>query len=270
MRSVFSFAALALIAVPACGGETSWQEIAPDVQMRVISSGTIKPDGTTLVGLEIQMPPNTKTYWRIPGDTGFPAEFDFSGSKGVQAHAVHWPFPARDQTAEYLDYVYRGPTVLPIELTLSGGVPHLELATVLGICSDVCVPAQASFSLPLADPQPDRTNALRIKQAMALAPLPLPADEAGFGEVSYDATGRELRISVAPSDVDLSSLIVTAPGGMPHFGTPQKSPEPNLVVVPVLAGAEKVDWDAQAVQLTFMTDEGSFEVTRTVQAAAAR
>jgi DsbC/DsbD-like thiol-disulfide interchange protein len=268
MRPLFALATLALIVVPVCGGETPWQEIAPDVQMRLISSGKIKPDGTTWVGLEIHMPPNTKTYWRVPGDTGFPAELDFSGSNGVKAHAVHWPFPTRDQTAEYLDYVYYGPTVLPIELTLAGNSPDLELAAVLGVCSDICVPAQAQFSMPLADAKPDSANGLRIKQAIALAPLPWPADKPGFGELSYDATRGELRIPVESTGVDLSSLIVTAPGGLPHYGTPQKSPEKDLVVVPVLAGAGEVDWDGQAVQLTFMTDEGSFEVTRSVQSVA--
>jgi DsbC/DsbD-like thiol-disulfide interchange protein len=268
MRSLCALVFLALLVAPACGGETPWQEIAPDVQMRLITSGKIKPDGTTLVGLEIQMPANTKTYWRVPGDTGFPAELDFSGSLGVKNHQVHWPFPTRDQTAEYLDYVYFGPTVLPIELTLDSDAAELELNTVLGICSDICVPAQAQFSIPLAEGEADRANGLRLKQAMALAPLPWPADKPGFGDIRYDAAQGELRIPLTSPTINPSSLIVTAPGGEPHFGAPQKSPEPNLVVVPVLAGADEVEWDGKAVQLTFMTDDGSFEATSSIQAVA--
>jgi DsbC/DsbD-like thiol-disulfide interchange protein len=265
MRSLLALATLALITGSAQAGETPWQEVAPDVEMRLISTGQIKPDGTTLIALEINMPDNTKTYWRVPGDTGFPAELDFSGSSGVGGHAVHWPFPKRDQTAEYLDYVYYGPTVLPIELQLSGKSPELKLQAVLGICSDICVPAQASFSMPLAEGKPDGANGLRIKQAMALAPIEWPAEEPGFGKIIYDAARGELRIPVVSPAVDLSSLIVTAPDGSPHYGTPQKSPEPNLVVVPVLDGADEFSADEQVVQLTFTTDEGSFETTRSIE-----
>ena len=264
MRCLLASAVLALITGSAFGGETPWQDIAPGVEMRLISTGKIKPDGTTLIAVEINMPENTKTYWRVPGDTGFPAELDFSGSSGVGKHTVHWPFPRRDQTAEYLDYVYYGPTVLPIELQLTADTPELKLEAVLGICSDICVPAQASFSMPLVDGKPDSANGLRIKQAMALAPLEWPEDEPAFGDIIYDAVNGELRIPVISPAVDLSSLIVTAPDGSPHYGTPQKSPEPNLVVVPVLDGADEFSTDEQSVQLTFMTDEGSFETTRSI------
>jgi DsbC/DsbD-like thiol-disulfide interchange protein len=269
MRTLLALATLALITGSALGGETPWQEIAPNVQMRLISTGKIKPDGTTLIALEINMPENTKTYWRIPGDTGFPAELNFSGSDGVGDNIVHWPFPKRDQTADYLDYVYYGPTVLPVELQLTTDTPELELEAVLGICSDICVPAQASFSMPLQDGKPDSANALRIKQALALAPIEWPSGEPSFGEVTYDAASAQLLIPIVSPAVDLDSLIVTAPDGMPPLGTPQKSPEPNLVVVPVLNGADEISMDGKIVQLTFMTSEGSFEITRPIKSAAA-
>jgi DsbC/DsbD-like thiol-disulfide interchange protein len=44
------------------------------VKLRLISTGQIKANGTTLVGLEIDMPETSKTYWRVPGDTGLVAE----------------------------------------------------------------------------------------------------------------------------------------------------------------------------------------------------
>jgi DsbC/DsbD-like thiol-disulfide interchange protein len=253
--------------VPASAEETSWQEVAPGVQLRLISSGTIKPNGTTLVGLEIDMPANTKTYWRIPGDTGLPTELDFSGSDGVTAHEIIWPFPQRDETDTYLDYVYYGPTVLPILLETTPGAGQLELSAVLGICSDICIPAQAHFTMHLAGTKPDRPNGLRLKQAMALAPLAWPDGQASFGPIAYDAMAHQLQIPLLSGAIDPASLIVTAGMGDPMFGTPQKSPEPNLVVVPVLSEGKEIDWSDKAVQLTFMTDMGAYEVTRPVEAA---
>ena len=267
MHAIPALALLSLASLPTLAGETPWQEIAPGVDMRLVSSGEIRPDGTTLIGLEINMPSDTKTYWRVPGDTGLPTELDFSGSPDVEAHAIHWPFPIRDQTAEYLDYVYYGPTVLPVELELAPGAQHLELAAVLGICSEICIPAQARFSMPL-ESEPDRPNGLRLKQAIALAPIAWPDEEPSFGEVSFDPTSGQLLVPVLSSAIDIASLIVTAPGGEPLYGTPQKSREPNLVVVPVLGERDEIDWSSQSVQLTFMTDMGSFEVSRPIKAAA--
>lgn len=267
MRAIPALALLSFATLPALGAETPWQEIAPGVEMRVVTSGTVKPNGTTLIGLEINMPANTKTYWRVPGDTGLPTELDFSKSRGIKGHTIHWPFPKRDQTADYLDYVYHGPTVLPIELELEPDSQQLELSAVLGICSDICIPAQASFSMRL-DSEPDRANGLRLKQAMALTPIGWPAEEPSFGEISLDLGSGQLLVPVISQAVDIASLIVTAPGGEPLYGTPQKSPEPNLVVVPVLGERDEIDWSNQSVQLTFMTDMGAFEVSRPITAAA--
>ena len=59
MRSLFILALLCPLAAPASAGETPWQDIAPGVQLRLISAGQVRADGTTLVGLEIDMPPTT-------------------------------------------------------------------------------------------------------------------------------------------------------------------------------------------------------------------
>jgi DsbC/DsbD-like thiol-disulfide interchange protein len=233
------------------------------VQLRLISAGKINPDGKTLIGLELNMPANTKTYWRVPGDTGLLTELDFTGSAGVMGHTIHWPFPTRDHTGDVLDYVYYGPTVLPVELDLAGAA-HLELSALLGICSDICIPAQARFSLPLTGAKPDMANTVRLKQAMAKVPIPWPAGQEGFGAVSYEPGDNLLHVSVNTSAIDLSSLIVTTASGEPLLGTPQKSPEPNLVTVPIVAETSEIDWKDQTIQFTFMTDLGAYEATGAV------
>ena len=260
--------ALLICTLPALGGETPWQQVAPGVQLRLISSGKIKPDGTTLIGLEIDMPANTKTYWRVPGDTGFPIQLDLAGSMGVTGHEIIWPFPQRDEAANYLDYVYYGPTVLPIVLNVETAAPELKISAVLGVCSDICIPAQAAFSMPVVDAKPDMPNNLRLKQATALAPIPWPTDRPGLGPITHDPAGKQLLLTLASDEIDSSSLIVTSPTGEPLFGTPQKSPEPDLVVVPILGDGSKTQRDPQEVELTFTTGEGAFDITLPVHAGA--
>src|SRR6476660_63422 len=81
------------LASPAIAAETPWQEIAPGVKLRLISNDTLRADGTTLAGLELDMPQSMKTYWRVPGEAGIPTELDFSGSSGVAGDQMLWPYP---------------------------------------------------------------------------------------------------------------------------------------------------------------------------------
>lgn len=258
-----------LLACPAIAAETAWQEVAPGVKLRLISTGQIKANGTTLLGLEIDMPETTKTYWRVPGDTGLPTELDFSASSGVLDHHILWPYPTRHEGADYLDYAYFGPVVLPIELTVAPDTSQVELTAVLGVCSDICVPAQARFSLSLNEASPDRPNGLRIRQALATWPMPWEGDPQPIGNVDYDAASGMLQVHVGDPDLDPASLIATTASGEPLFGTPQKSPEPNLVLIPVLDQGDKIDLEGRDVQLTFMTGMGAFEVSRPVKALQA-
>ena len=268
MRPLVLALSLSLLAVPVQAGETPWQEVAPGVKLRLISNGQIKANDTTLVGIEIDMPETTRTYWRVPGETGFPAELDFAGSTGITAHRILWPYPTRHETEDYLDYAYFGPTLLPVELTVDPRSPRIELSAVLGICSDICVPAQAHFSLPLGDAEPDRPNGLRIRQALAETPMEWEGPAEPLGDVELRQDAGMLAVRLLDSDLDPASLIAATESGEPLFGTPQKSPEPNLVLIPILGKADEFDLENQAVQLTFLTDMGAFEVRRTIMVPA--
>lgn len=264
MRSLFLALALIPLASPVAAGETAWQEVAPGVKLRLISTGQVKPDGTTLLGLELDMPASSKTYWRVPGDTGLPMELDFSGSEGVMGHEVLWPYPTRQESGDYLDYVYFGPTVLPLQLTLAPGAAKVELGAMLGVCSDICVPAQARFSLPLEEGTPDRPNGLRIRQALANVPIAWEGEREPVGTVALEEGAAMLAVEVTEPGLDPASLIAATESGQPLFGTPQKSPEPDLVLIPILGKSDEIDLENQDVQLTFLTEMGAFEVTRTV------
>lgn len=268
MRSAILPLAIAVLISPASAGETPWQEVAPGVKLRLISTGQVKADGTTLLGLEIDMPETSKTYWRVPGDTGLPTELDFAGSTGVLGHEVLWPYPTRHETEDYLDYAYFGPTVLPVELTLAPGLARIELGALLGVCSDVCIPAQAHFSLPVGEQEPDMPNGLRIRQALAMAPIEWSGGADPIGAVQLHRDEAMLAVRISDPEIDPASLIAATQSGEPLFGTPQKSPEPDLVLIPILGKSDEIDLESQAVQLTFLTEMGAFEVTRVVEAPA--
>ena len=269
MRLCPAIALALLAAAPAAASQTEWQEVAPGVRLRLIADDVRRPDGTTMVGLEIDMPENTKTYWRVPGETGIATELDIAGSTGIAGFTMLWPYPLVDQSAGYLDYVYYGPTVLPIALDLTGESAVLQASVTLGVCSDVCVPAMAEFSLPLSFGTPDAGQQIRLSQAVALTPLPWTGSSPPVGAVSLDAAADALAVVLADPEVDPHSLIADMGPGGTLFGAPQKSPDGKVVFLPLLGGSDPEGLMGQPVQFTFMTPMGAFEISRVIDSATA-
>jgi len=265
MNRVLASIALIVLASPALAAATDWQDVAPAARVRLISSDTRAADGTTLVGVEIDMPASTKTYWRVPGESGIPTRLDLAGSQGIAGHEVLWPYPVIDETAGFVDFVYYGPTVLPLRLALRGAPPLLVISLVMGICSDVCVPVQAQFSLPLDFGKADAGQSIRIEQAMAN--VPLPADKVSVGRVDFDSSSGYLSVALADTQIDPASIIAATPGDTALFGAPQKSPDTGLVLLPLLGGEGQNGLVGQPIQITFMTPRGPFAVEREIAAA---
>ncbi|WIY53491.1 protein-disulfide reductase DsbD family protein [Devosia sp. YIM 151766] len=261
--------AISFLCPAALAAETPWQSLAPGVSIRLIGTGQVADDGKTLVALEIDMPDSTKTYWRVPGETGLPVDLDFSDSVGVVAHRQFWPYPLREEKAEKTDYVYYGHTVLPIELTMSDPDGTVDILATLGICSEICVPARTRLRLPLTAGPPDAPNGLRIRQAMAAVPISWTDEPHPIGRVSLMAGATAIGIRLEQDGVDAASLIAATSSGEPLFGAPQKSPHGDLVVLPILGKSDNSALDGLEVEITFMTEMGAYVVSRTVEAGDA-
>jgi DsbC/DsbD-like thiol-disulfide interchange protein len=260
MRISASLLSLCLFAVPAGAAETAWQELAPEVMVRLIGVGEVAADGTSWVAVELDMPADVKTYWRVPGETGLAADLQFFG---VDTHAVHWPYPIREEKDGYTDYIYRGHTILPIELSGAAG-GEVELSMTLGVCSEICVPARAELSLVL-DGGADDPNALRIRQALAATPIEWSEAEEPIGAATLAADGDALVVSLDPAVLDPESIIAASVDGFTAFGAPQKSPQANLVELPMLGKTDNSALVGTEIELSFLTATGAYRVTRIVE-----
>jgi DsbC/DsbD-like thiol-disulfide interchange protein len=251
-----------LMASSALAGASDWQEIAPGVKLRLISSDRID-GGVTLAGLEIEMPETTNTYWRIPGETGIPTEFDFSASTGAIAPVVHWPYPQIDRSRGYLDYAYYGPTVLPFELEADEAGAVLDVAIVMGICEEICIPVSTRLTLPLSFASEDAAQAIRLDQALSETPFLWDQPGEPFATVEAGLDG-SLHIYGADPSIDPASVIVDVGDPAILFESPQKSPERDLWTLKPLGGAGKKGLEGGSVQLTFLTPNGPYAVTRPI------
>lgn len=264
MRSLIALIASLTIATPAFATATDWVDVAPGTRVRLIASDQVRPDGTTLIGIEADLPPGTRTYWRTPGESGIPTELDLSGSSGIGAEDILWPYPSVDRSAGVLDYVYKGHTVLPVVIEASGAGATVKAALVMGICSEICVPARAEFTLPLDFSRPDNAQALRLGQAVATTPIAWDGAPDAISDPVYDPASRSLRLEVTDPDIDpLSILAETAPGG-PLIGTPQKSPESATIILPLLGSTDEMGLEGKPIHFTFMTRKGPYETVRKV------
>lgn len=268
MKTLMAAALLLAAAGPCAAAATDWQQLAPDTRVRLIASEKLEADGTTLAAIELDMPLSTNTYWRVPGESGIPAKLDLSGSKGIVGQQFLWPFPEISVKAGYTDYVYYGPVVIPVRLSVDARAARLEAALTLGICSDICVPAQALFSLPLDFNRPDAGEDIRIAQAMAHIPIPWAGAADPVGEPRFDPAEGMLWIPYDPAEVDPGSLIADASESGHLFGAPQKSPQENVVGLPLLGADKSGDLVGGSIRILFMTSNGPFEVERRVKALA--
>ena len=103
-------------------------------------------------GIEIRLDPGWKTYWRYPGDSGVPPTFDFAGSQNVKSADVQWPAPEMfPDGAGGHSIGYVGDVILPLKVTpIDTSRPaSLHVTLNYAICGTLCVPAKATFELPL-------------------------------------------------------------------------------------------------------------------------
>ena len=251
---------------PATAAATDWSEIGPGSRMRLISEDLLAADGTTRIGIEIELASATRTYWRVPGETGLPLRLDLQGSAGVTGFEISWPFPRREVSDGYIDYAYYDRVVLPVTLTTGRGATGLDIraALELGVCAEICIPARAEFSLRITFGDTDRASAFRLDAAMADVPASGDGATAPFGGVTAAPDRNAIVVAARGESGVGASLIVHAEDPSWLFGLPQNGPHSGLLELPVLAGGEAFDLVGKVLRLIYMTDRGPYELTRVV------
>ncbi len=223
--------------------------------------------------LELRLAAGWHTYWRTPGDAGFPAAIDWTGSENLASADISWPAPRRLTIEGLENIVYLDHVVLPIALTVAdpGKPVRLRAEVDYASCEKICIPYHASLDLALpaglAVPGPEASLI-----AEAAAKVPGSLSRAGLRLLSVDVNGpNEARPSLT---VTLASDAgpLTAPDlfveGMPQATPPKPSVlhsaagRTTSLVLPLSAETART---ALGKQLTFTVVDGvrSAEFTAT-------
>ncbi len=259
MSRIFVTFACLIFTTLAQAGQTPWVDVAPDTRLRLIFSDVLTSEAETMMALELEMPPGTKTYWRVPGETGIPLTLDNSNSTGLGEAKVIWPFPERLQTYGYVDYVYQQNLILPIKLQVKSSNPRLDMKLILGVCSEVCIPVSVQITHDLTFDARDNRVALQIAQNIANSPIPWDQQDNPFGRIYYDLASEQLRIEISDSQIDMQTMIPTIENSFVMFGMPQKSQTEGLVAFEKLGGDGMQDLAGKNLTLTFMSPDGPYE-----------
>ncbi len=179
MIRLSSFLSALLLAVSllapgqAAATASDWAGI-DESRVRILSAGDAAGNAQSLsLGLHVALEDGWKTYWRSPGDAGFPLELDWSGSSNVAAVEVLWPVPHRFSLFGLETFGYAEEVVYPLSVQPErpGEAVNLRLNVNYLVCEEICIPRtfDLALDLPAGEAQPAAENFL-IEKYRALVP----------------------------------------------------------------------------------------------------
>lgn len=245
LAALVLLAALPVLAQPPAGPAT------PGVESIRLLSGWTRPDGARLAAVQIRLAPGWHTYWRNPGASGVPPEFDWSGSANLADVAYEWPRPLVFDSYGAATIGYKNTLTLPVLLTpAQAGQPiEARLDLFFGVCKDICIPAEARLEARL-DPADPAEGRAEIEGALADRPL----DAAALGVtarcalapgdgVGFDHCGR----ADARPDLWIGPAATRAEGG-------------RLLATARLESAAGAALDRNALRLTLLEDDQALDI----------
>ena len=139
-------------------GASEWARADESAVRLVSAASAVGANADLQVGLEFALQPHWKTYWRSPGDAGFPVTVDWAGSRNVAAAEMSWPAPHRISVSDLETFGYEDQVVLPIAVRpQTPGQPVVLNAKVTYLaCAEICIPRDAQLRLELLAARPRR------------------------------------------------------------------------------------------------------------------
>ncbi len=154
--------------------------------------------------IHVVLQPGWKTYWRSPGDAGYPMQVDTTGSSNVAEAELAWPVPHRFELFGLQTFGYGEEVAFPLQVIPERKGEAISLRAKLRylVCEVICVPQDALLSLdvpagaamptdaaPLINrfaslvPQGAERLGWTVQQVALASPTELVVDLASNGEV---------------------------------------------------------------------------------------
>ncbi|MEM7425859.1 MAG: protein-disulfide reductase DsbD domain-containing protein [Pseudomonadota bacterium] len=177
-------------------GATDWGGVEQG-KVRLVA-GSPAPDGSFYAGVQVVLEEGWKTYWRVPGDSGVPPQFDWSRSENAGEIEVKWPAPGRFRDDYGWSNGYSKETLFPVRVTpREAGAPvKLALTFYYGVCRELCIPGKAELELVLSPEDGVSHQALISRYLMKVPRPPEKVDGLSVTNVEATASGKSVFLSV--------------------------------------------------------------------------
>lgn len=209
-------------------------------------------------GVQVELAPGWKTYWRMPGDSGVPPEFTWTPSAPAKVE-VSYPVPSRhvDKSGETVGYQQQ--VLFPVTVTPERpGDMELNLDLFFAVCKDVCVPAQAQASILLGSEEHDPLGSARVEAARASVPV---AGDAVASAKIVTAGGKPallLSLKERPEDIFVETTTSA------YFRAPVISGDGREARLPIDGLDDPAKLAGQTITLTYVIGGKGFEQALTL------
>ncbi len=145
-----------------------------------------------MAGLRFRLARGWKTYWRSPGDAGYPPMVDWSGSENLAAADLLWPAPKRYFDHGLQTIGYENEVILPLNLRVVNPDLPLSVNAVVDylVCEEICIPVQQNVSLVVppgpSQPTPESPLIDRYRAALPVVGSPQSPPNITIQEVAPD------------------------------------------------------------------------------------
>lgn len=182
--------AIALVPAQTLAVSSGWQS-ASHLKAELVSEyQQLVPGQSALLALHFVPDEHWHTYWQNPGDSGLATSLSWQLPDGVTVSDIIWPTPSAIALPPLMNYGFEGQTILLSELSIAPDYAadsiDIRLQADWLVCEEVCIPADAQFSLTLpvaAEPLPSEQYQGLFTQAQQQLPVPLNND------ASFDTSG---------------------------------------------------------------------------------
>tara|TARA_B100000575_G_scaffold162649_1_gene129983 strand:- start:778 stop:2835 length:2058 start_codon:yes stop_codon:yes gene_type:complete len=133
------------------GLSSDWVE-SDKSKVRLISSKTNSDNlNSIFLGLEYQLEPGWKTYWKSPGSGGFPQTIVWNNSENVSDIEINWPTPSKFEILGLTSIGYENHVIFPLKINLLDKykIAKINLNINYLVCENICIPGNANLYLEI-------------------------------------------------------------------------------------------------------------------------
>lgn len=215
MRVITRLFGLLLIAVVALKAEPV-ESVHTTVEL-ISDTKEIAPGDSFHLGVTFDMEPKWHIYWKNPGASGLPPEFDWQLPDGFELGEIEWPAPERMSLEGLVSYGHKDVTtyIVPVEAP-EDLRPGTEVAIGLDvsylICKEVCLPGDVRLDLTLkagAESKPSADGEV-FERARAAQ----PEAEVPFSFAAVAQSDETLTVEVRGEDLPESLYFYAAEQGL--------------------------------------------------------